>query len=199
MGVIGDLRKRWFVTAMCSAGGLFFLVALIVSSLAYVNVMEARQGVELRGAVESAELLSNGSLKVGLSIEIVNPSSYPLMMSSVSWSVRIDNTTESPTFIPVTTAYTGANAGIMVESEGAAVLVYEGVVSDPGRIAAIRGFLNYSLAEGEEYTIETIPYLHDFRVVAYIGDLDHDYQYSRELYLNDMVRIERSYYGGEYR
>lgn len=198
MGVLGEFRKRWFVTMLCVAGSLFFVSALVVSSLAYVNVMEARQGVELTGAVESAELLSNGSLKVGLSIELVNPSVYVLRVNSVSWSVRIDNSTASTLFIPVTTAYTGASAGIVVDGGGSFTFTYEGVVSDPGRLAAIRGFLNHSSAEGEDYTMETLPYLHDFRVVAWVDDFDHDYQYYREFYLNDMVKIERSYYGGEY-
>jgi hypothetical protein len=199
MSVMKDLRNRWFVTMLSAAAGLFFAGALALSTLTYVSVMEAREGVELRNAVESAELLSNGSLKVSLSIELVNPSPHCLRINSISWSVRIDNTTAAPLFIPVTTAYTGASAGIVVDANDGMTLGFEGFVSDPERLAAIRGFANYSAGSDDDYTIEILPYLHDFRVVAWIDNFDHDYQYYRELYLNDMVRIERSYYGGEYR
>ncbi len=199
MGVLREFRKRWFVTTICAAAGMFFLVALVYSSLTYVRVMDARTGVELRDAVESTELLANGSLKVGLTIELYNPSAFNLNINSISWSIRIDNATTTPLYIPVATDYTSAAAGIVARPHTALVLVYEGIVSDPAKLAAIKGFINYSAGLGENYTIETVPYLHDFRVVAWVDSFDHDYQYYREFYLNDMVRIERSYYGGEYR
>jgi len=198
MGVLKEFRKRWFVTTLSAAAGLFFLVALLYSGLTYVRVMDARTGVELRDAVESAELLANGSLRVGITIELYNPSAYSLRLNSISWSVRIDNTTTTPLYIPVTTDYTSAAAGVVAESHSTLSLEYEKIVSDPEKLAAIRGFVNHSAASGDDYTLETVPYLHDFRVVAWIDNFDHDYQYYRELYLNDMVRIERSYYGGEY-
>jgi len=46
--------------------------------------------------------------------------------------------------------------------------------------------------------METLPYLHDFRITGWIDDFDHDYQYQKELYLNDMVKIERTYHAGVY-
>jgi hypothetical protein len=199
MAVLKELRKRWFVSVLSVAVGLFFAGALAISTLTYVNVMEARDGVALEDAVESVELLSNGSLRVGLTIKLSNPSDFCLRVNSISWAVRIDNSTTGLVFIPVTSVYTSAAADIVVDEGTERVFEYESLISDPAKLAAIRGFVNYSAAQGEDYTVETLPYLHDFRLVAWVDDFDHDYQFYRQFYLNDMVRIERNYYEGEYR
>ena len=199
MGVLSELRKRWFVTGMCVASAMFFAGALIFSTLTYVDVMEARQGVELRNAVEVAEELENGSLLVSLSIELYNPSDRDLVVQSLSWSVRVDSSTEtSISYLPVTSAYNGTSDGIVFPGESLRSVKYEAIVSDPVILTALRGFVNYSWSQGDEYTLSTVPYLHDFRLVAWMDGFDHDYQYYKELYLNDMVRVERRYIEGEY-
>lgn len=199
MGVISDLRKRWFVTSLCVAASLFFVGALVFSTLTYVDVMKARQGVELRNAVETAEELDNGSLLIAFSIEVYNPSGKDLVVQSLSWTVRTDASTElAPSPVTVVTAYNGTSAGIVFPGESVRTVTYEVIVSDPAKLAALNGFINYSASLGEDYTLSTVPYVHDFRLVAWTGGFDHDYQYYKEFYLNDVVRIERNYVGGEY-
>ena len=200
MGVLSDLKKRWFVTGLCVASSLFFTGALVFSTLTYVDVMEARQGVELRNAVEAAEELDDGSLLVTLSIEVHNPSGKDLVVHSMSWSVRVDNSTEAATaYLPVTMAYNSSSEELVFPVESDSTVRYEAVVSDPARLADLRGFINHSASQGDEYTLSTLPFVHDYRLIAWTGGLDHDYQYYKELYLNDIIRIERTYFGGEYR
>ena len=199
MGVLSELRKRWFVTAMCVASTLFFTGALVFSTLTYVDAIEARQGVELRNAVETAEELENGSLLVSLSIEVYNPSGRDLVVQSLSWSVRVDNSTPTAiSYLSVASAYNSTSDGIVFPGESTEPVTYEAIVSDPAILAALRGFINRSASLGDEYTLSTVPYLHDFRLIAWMDGFDHDYQYYKELYLNDIVRIERRYIGGEY-
>ena len=199
MGVTEDLRKRWFVTALLVASSLFFTGALVFSTLTYVDVMQAREGVELRDAVETAEELEDGTLRVTFSIEVHNPSDMELVVQSLSWTVRVDNsTTTSQTLLPVADAYNGTSDGIVFPGESVRTVTFEAVVTDEARLAALRGYAAFASSDGEEVTLSTIEYVHDFRLVAWTGGLDHDYQYYKEMYLNDIVRIERSYYGGEY-
>ncbi|GEM_PF-1325741 len=199
MGVLSELRKRWFVTGMCVASTLFFTGALLFSTLTYVDTMEARQGVELRNAVETAEELDNGSLLVSLSIEVYNPSGRDLVVQSLSWTVRVNNSTESSvSHLMVASAYNSTSDDISFPGESVRPVMYEAIVSDPVILAALREFINLSESQGDEYTLSTVPYLHDFRLVAWMDGFDHDYQYYKELYLNDMVRVERRYFEGEY-
>ena len=218
MGVLSDLRKRWFVTGLTLAVSLFFTAALLYSTMTYVDVMEARQGVELRGALEGAEELEDGSLLVTFSVEVYNPSDQDLVVHSMSWTVRAENSSGAvAAYLPVTSAYNASSEGTVFGSESARRVVYEAVVSDPAvlgplralaeymssqgdetTLAALRGFIGYSASQGDEYTLSSLPFVHDYRLVAYTGGFDHDYQYSKELYLNDLVRIERTYMDGEY-
>ncbi len=199
MGVLLDLRKRWFVTGLTLAVSLFFAAALLYSTMTYVDVMEARQGVELRGALEGAEELADGSLLVTFSVEVYNPSDQDLVVHSMSWTVRAENSSGAvAAYLPVTSAYNASSEGTVFGSESARRVVYEAVVSDPAVLGPLRALAEYMSSEGDETTLATLHYSHDFRLVAYIGGFDHDYQYSKELYLNDLVRIERTYMDGEY-
>lgn len=199
MGVISDLKKRWFVTGLTVASSIFFTGALIFSSLTYTDVMEARQGVELRNAVEGAEELENGTLMVSLSIEVYNPSNKDLMVHSLSWAVRVDNSTDDmPSFLFVASAYNSSSEGLVFPGESTSAVSYRAVVPEGSTLQRLRDFIAYSASNGEDYTLSTMPFVHDFRMVAFTGGFDHDYQYYKELYLNDIVRIERTYYGGEY-
>ena len=91
MGVKDDLRQRWFVATLSVAASVFFSAALISSAATYVSVMDARQEVELRDAVETVELLPNGSLAMSLTIVFDNPSRQELVISSISWNVKVYN------------------------------------------------------------------------------------------------------------
>ncbi len=199
MGVVSDLRKRWFVSALTVGAALFFTGALVYSTLTYADVMEARQGVELRGVVEGAEELDNGSLMVSLSIDVYNPSDKVLAVHSLSWAVRVDNTTNDvPSFLFVASAYNSSSEGLVFPAESTTTVSYSAVVPAGATLQRLLDFIAYSAGQGEDYTLSTMPFVHDFRMTAYTGGFDHDYQYYRELYLNDLVRIERTYYGGEY-
>ena len=199
MKVMDDLRSRWFVTSLSVAAALFFTGALILSALAYVSVMDARKNIKLASAVETAELLSNGSLLISLTIELENPSREALQISMVSWAVRVHNATDSGVWwIPVASGYADSPEDAVVNSHETKLYQFSEVISDSELLSELRGYVNYSVSMGTEHTLETIPYYHDFRFVAWLGDYEHDYLYYKEMYLNDMVKIERRYYGGVY-
>lgn len=199
MGILGEFRKRWFVTSLCTLSALIFLSALLISSVNYVRVIDAREVIVLAAAQEEAVELPNGSLLLGISIEFRNPSAFDLALSSVSWAVSLDisDLGGSP-FLPLANVYKGATESLQIGSGETEVFEYEFVVSDAAQLSKISEFIDYSAGQGDDYTLETAPYSHDFRVTAWIGDFRHDYQYSGELYLNDMVKLERSYSDGVY-
>ncbi|UCE81065.1 MAG: hypothetical protein JSV94_01125 [Methanobacteriota archaeon] len=193
-----DFRRRWFVAALSIVAALFFTGSLIFSSLTYVSVLSARQNVTLANAAEHAEMLSNGSLSISLAIDLDNPSREVLNIVSISWSVKVLNSTLPLEYIPVISVYTVPTEYAEVGRHQVKSFEYEQCISDPQALSRLLGFINHSTSEGTDYTLESIPYIHDFRVVAWLGDYEHDYDYSKELYLNDMVKIERRYHGGEY-
>jgi hypothetical protein len=199
MGVLEDFGKHWFVTILCALSAAIFLGALIFSSVNYVLIVDARENIVLANAQESAEELSNGSLRLAISVEFRNPSAFDLTISTVSWLVSLDisDLGGSP-FLPLATDYKGATTALQLDAHATTVFEYSAVVSDAAKISQIEEFINYSSAHGHEYTLATAPYLHDFRVTVWIDDFKHDYQYSGEFYLNDMVRLERTYSDGVY-
>ena len=187
------------MTSLSIAAALFFTGALVFSALTYVSVMDARKNIKLTSAVETAELLSNGSLLVSLTIELENPSKDVLQVTMVSWAVRVQNLTDSGTWwIPVASGYADSVEDAVVNSHETRLYQFSEVISDPELLSELRGYINYSASMGTEHTLETISYHHDFRFVAWLGDYEHDYLYYKEMYLNDMVKIERRYYGGVY-
>lgn len=199
MGTLGEFRKHWFVTSLCILCAMIFFASLLLSSANYIRIIDAREVVVLADAQESAEELPNGSLVLGLSIEFRNPSAFSLAISSVSWAVSLDisDLGGSP-YLPLANVYKGTTESLFVDPGETEVFVYETVISDAAQISKIMEFIDYSAGQGDDYTLETAPYSHDFRVTSWIGDFRHDYQYSGEFYLNDMVRLERSYSEGEY-
>ena len=68
------------------------------------------------------------------------------------------------------------------------------IVSDRGVISKILGFINFSRSQGVDYTLESVPYLHEFALIATLDDYKHDYL--REIYLNDLVTVELTYASG---
>ncbi len=194
-----ELRTRWFVAGLSVAAAVFFAVALVFSAATYVSVMDAKQRVELTGALEGAEVLQNGSLRISLSLTLVNPSSQHITVSSISWNVKVVNGSG------VDISYLGLVSQYGVSPEFSEVgprteldFEFSAVVSDPDKIARLQGFIEYWSSQGLFLTLETIPYLHDFRVLGWLGDYEHDYQYYKEAYLNDLVRVDERYLGGVY-
>ena len=199
MGVKDDLRQNGFVATLAVAASVFFLAALISSSATYVSVMDAKQGVELRDAVETVELLPNGSLAMSLTIVLDNPSRQELMISSISWNVKVYNVSGADTtYIPLISQFGVSAEYSVLRAHEVMTIELEAFVTDQEKLTSLNGYINHSASQGSELTLETIPYVHDFRVVAWISDFDHDYSYSKEAYLNDLVKIERKYLGGLY-
>lgn len=199
MSIRSDLRERWFVSGLSIAAAVFFTGALIASTMTYVGVMDAKQRVELTGAIEGAEFLENGSLRISLSITLANPSNQYITMSSVSWNVKVVNGSgQDISYIPLFNRYgvdpEYSELGPQAEME----FEMATLVSDPEKIEDLQGFADYWSSQGVTTTLETIGYYHDFRVVGWLGDYQHDYQYYKTTYLNDMVRIDERYVGGEY-
>jgi hypothetical protein len=187
-----DLRKHWFTVTLCVAFSLFFLVSGIVSSMTYSSVVRVQTEDKLESPSYSASLLSNGSLRITFNITLANPSRYSLHLSTVVWSVMVQNfSAGSNRLIPIDTAYAGPTAFITVPAKDERIFSYDIVVLDPGTLTDLRGFVNYSAQTGHSYTLETIPYYHQFEASAWIGEFGHDYL--RESYLNDMIMIVLGY------
>lgn len=192
MTLIRPVRERWFSVALYAMFSAFFLVAGIFSASTYVNVVGAQDRVLLEHASFGAEELADGSLEIRFSIDLVNPSRYDLAMQSVAWEAFVVNGTSGPGwYIPVASDYIGPTAFVEVPSKDRKTFEYVAVVSDAGTLAKLRGFIDYSSGQGEDYTLGTLPYTHEFYVVAWIGDFKHDYL--REMYLNDLVKIQLEY------
>jgi hypothetical protein len=199
MSVLGDFKKHWFVTMLCILSALVFVGALVMSSVTYVEVIDAREGVTLAAAQESAEVTPEGSLKIGVSIELRNPSVFELDLYSVSWSVVLDiSDLGGVPNLPLANVYQGSGEALNVAAGETRVFEFETEISDEAALSALVEYVSYWNSHGEDYTLETIPYAHDFRVVLWLGDFSHNYQYSGEQYLNDMVRIDLTYSEGEY-
>jgi hypothetical protein len=199
LGVKDDIRKSWFVTTLSVVAAAFFSVALVYSAATYVSVTDARQGIELRDAVEGVELLENGSLELSLTVVLDNPSSQRLTVYSIYWNVKVTYLTDEGTIhIPLVSHYGVPADYAEIAPHEQIALEFHSWISDSIKLASLDAFVNASADEGVVSTHETIPYIHDFRIVAWIGDFEHDYQYSKETYLNDLVRIEKRYFGGVY-
>jgi hypothetical protein len=199
LGVKDDFSRRWFVSTLSIATAIFFSAALVTSAMTYVSVMDARQEVRLRDAIETTEMLTNGSLAISLTIVLDNPSRQELRMSSISWNVKIFNTSgTSLTYIPLVNVFGVPEGYSVLQSHDTMTLEFEAFVSDVAKLSSLNGYINHSGLQPLNYTQQAIPYVHDFRIVAWIDDFDHDYQYSEEDYLNQLVKIERRYLGGDY-
>lgn len=199
MSTMTEFKEHWFVTLLCVIAALIFLVSLVLSGVNYIRVIDARENVVLAGAEESADLMPTGTLYIGFRAELRNPSSFDLVISSVSWSAKVDiSILGGPLFLPLATVYNGSAGQLVVKAGTTTVFEYYEAVSDPTLLSQIQSYINASKAEGDAYTIETVPYIHDFRVTAWIEDLRHDYEYSGESYLNEIVRLDLRYYGGDY-
>jgi hypothetical protein len=187
-----DLRKHWFTTTLCVAFSLFFLVSGIISSMTYSSVVSVQRDDKLENPSYSANLLSNGSLRITFNITLANPSRYILHLSTVTWSVMVQNSSAgSNRLIPIDTAYAGPTAYITVPAKDERIFSYDIVVFDPETLTDLMGFVNYSAQTGHSYTLETIPYYHQFEASAWIGEFGHNYL--RESYLNDIVAIVLRY------
>ncbi len=201
-GVLGELRKRWFATALCGATSVFFLGALLYSTATFVSVVDAGESIVLSDAHESAFVLQNNSLVISFSILFENPSKHDVMVATVSWSVKLDISEFSDSeFLPLGSeysAYVGSEETTVVIGGSSTTYSFEVVISDLSKLSGIQEYIDYRTSIGESCTFETADYIHDFRVTGWLGDFKHDYEYYGQSYLNDMVRVEEHYLGGRY-
>lgn len=192
MALIESAKKRWFSVTLYAAFSAFFLVAGMLSTATYVRVVSTQENVSLEDATRTATELANGSLELTFSIDLVNPSGYDLMMQSVVWQAFITNGTAAPGwYTPLGSAYTGPTSYVEVPAGGTRTFEYDTIISDAETLAVLRGLVNHTVLSGEDVTLETLPYTHEFYLVAWIGDFKHDYL--REMYLNDLVKIQLEY------
>ncbi|MGB2581515.1 MAG: hypothetical protein WBD03_03460 [Thermoplasmata archaeon] len=138
MGVKDDLRQRWFVATLSVAASVFFSAALISSAVTYVSVMDARQEVELRDAVETAEILPNGSLAISLTIVFDNPSRQELVISSISWNVKVYNVSGADTtYIPLVSQFGVSPEYSVLRAHEVMTIELEAFVVDHERLASL--------------------------------------------------------------
>jgi hypothetical protein len=188
------LKEHWGVISLYLALSVFFLAGGLWSALMYGSVVKAQTTVVLENPVEGVTLLPNGSVELTFSIDAVNPTQFRLNIISLDWSVYLTNSTSrTEPVISLAHVYAGS-AGANVSSKKTQTYSYVAFVSNPGTLSKIRGFLNYSAAEGHPYTLESAPYIHEFRFLAWIDDFTHNYD--TEEYLNELVRIDTRYITG---
>lgn len=193
---IRKLREHWFSVTLYVAFSVFFLVSGIVSAMTYSAIVRAHDQIQLVDPSYDAALLDNGSVEISFAITLSNPSRYELRLHTATWTVFVDNSTGTDGGrFTLTVEYTGPTAGVMVEGKSEHIFEHTAVVSDPALLADLRGFINYSASTGSSYTLETIPYAHEFEIIAWIGGFAHDYV--RESYLNDLVRLDRHFISEE--
>jgi len=171
---------------------LFFLISSMVSVNTYSAVVKAQKDIVLQNPHATVSILPDWSMKFTFSIELKNPSRYVLHAEFVSWAVKLENqSSQTEMVISLATDYSGPTAGVRALDHSVKNFSYTAVVSNPATIAKLNGFIAYSSAQGEQYTLTTLPYSNNFDVMMTIGEFKNDYL--REAYLNQLVTIELSY------
>jgi hypothetical protein len=188
-------KERWIVVSLYLVLSVFFLAGGLWSALMYGSVVKTQTTVVLENPVEGVTLHPNGSLELTFSIDAVNPTQFRLNIISLDWSVYLtNNTSRTEPVISLAEVYVGSTIGANVPNKNTTTFSYAAFVSNPAMLSKIRGFLNYSAAEGHAYTLESAPYIHEFRFYAWIDDFTHNYD--TEEYLNELVRIDTRYITG---
>jgi len=192
MKLLDSAKRRWFSVMLYSIFSAFFLIAGIVSTSTYVTVVAAQDQVVLDNVSFGTEELGDGTLEVRFSIDLVNPSRYNLWMQAVVWEAFIINGTSGPGwYIPIASDYIGSTEYVEVPAHDRKIFEFFEIVSDEETLAKLNWLVGNATSSGTDCTIETLQYTHEFYAVAWIGDFKHDYL--REMYLNDIVRIQLEY------
>ncbi len=192
---MGGVRKRAVSITLYIAFSAMFIGSSALATSTYSDVVKTQGDVKLTGADMEAQVLANGSLKLTFSISVHNPSRYTLHIQSISWFVYLVNGTIGPEHLTtLSTDYIGPTLGFTVSKTSDGQFTFQGIVSDRATISNIQGFVNYSRSQGHDYTMGSVPYVHEFAFVATIDEYKHDYL--REMYLNDLVTVNLSYSSG---
>ena len=189
------MRRRTVSITLYAVFSAIFIVSSVIATSTYSDVVRAQRDVKLTGADMSAQVLADGSLQITFSISVHNPSAYTLQIQSVSWFVFLSNGTAGPNQLTTLSSYyIGPTQGYTVSKKSDRQFTFLGTVSDHATISKIKAFVNYSTSQGHAYTIESVPYDHDFSITVTIGEYKHDYM--DEIYLDNLVTISLSYSSG---
>ncbi len=184
-----EFRRDWFTLTLCIVMASFFLVAAIVSAATYASVVRAHRDVALGESTTGASVLGNGTLLLTYSVTLDNPTRYTLHIYSIGWSVYVVNATEGAgRYLVMGGSYTGPGRMLTVDGRSTETYSMELYVTDQDKLDALEGLLVFAHSQGIDYNLETIPYTHEFEVIAWLGEFAHDYD--RELYLNDLIKLD---------
>ncbi|HEX9907096.1 MAG TPA: hypothetical protein VGB78_01335 [Thermoplasmata archaeon] len=197
MGLGKDIRDNWLSLAFFAAVSLTFLAFSVVSAYTYSNVVQAQTTIVLENPAQTATLLENGTLEVSFSMDLNNPSDYVLYATTVSWYAELDTYNGQLRTVIVGEDYSASGRETRIEADSVTALEfidYLSPVEDPEKYTQLTNFINYTAGQGEDYTLETLPYRHELTVVLRIDDFRNDFL--RDFYLNQLVTVEL-YYNSE--
>jgi len=170
---------------------LVFLSFSVLSAMTYSQVIVAQQKIVLENPVRSASVLANGTVKIEFSVSIVNPSGYVIHVTTLSWHTQVDNSTGKPPVIPLANEYYSANSALTISAKETRKYVFDAYISDRSTLTALKGYVNFSNAQGHNITLSTAQYSHNFDIRGWLDGFKHDY--FREEYLNQLVDIDLPY------
>lgn len=191
MAVHEWIRETRVALVLSIALALVFLSFSVLSAITYSRVIVAQQEIALENPVRSATVLTNGTLKIEFRVSVVNPSGYAIHITTLSWYTQIDNSTGNPPIIPLASQLYSANSALTISAKETKDYVFDAYISDPRMLTDLKGYVNFSNAQGHQLTLETAPYAHSFDIRGWLDDFKHDY--FREEYLNQLVDIELLY------
>jgi hypothetical protein len=111
---------------------------------------------------------------------------------TLSWYAKLENASNpDEKVIPVGEDYVGPTQYLEVPARTTLNYTLWFEVDDPATLSKLFGFINYSQGLGQSYTLETLPYMHDFSIMLMIGEFEHEYL--REAYLNNLVTVNLTY------
>lgn len=196
MAFIERAKKHWVTGTLYLVFSLFFVVACLVSANTYSAIAQAQQDITLLNPSYGAEIVRKGHMNVSFNVQLHNPSRYILHVYTLSWYAKLENASSpDEKVIPVGEDYIGPSRYLEVPARTTLNYTLWTEVSDPTTLARLFGFINYSQGLGQTYTLETLPYVHDFSIMLIIGEFDHEYL--RERYLNELVTVDLTYSSAE--
>jgi hypothetical protein len=196
MAIVEKAKKHWVTATLYLVFSLFFVVACLVSANTYSAIAQAQQDISLKNPVYDAEIVRKGHLNVSFNVQLYNPSRYTLHVYSLSWYAKLENSSSTDErVIPVAEDYVGPSQYLEIFAKTTKNYTLWFEVSDSTTLAKLYGFVNYSQGLGQSYTLETLPFVHDFSIMLIIGEFQHEYL--REVYLNSLVTVSLTYSSAE--
>jgi hypothetical protein len=192
MSILENVKKHWVSVTAYLVFSLFFLGACLVSMNTYGAVAQAQRDIMLQNPSYDAEIAQHGNLNLSFRIQLVNPSRFTLHVNMIQWYGLLANSSnDNERVITVADVYVGPTKFVEIPAKTTQDLSYWSVISDPVMLSKLFGFVNYSKGQGQDYTIDTLPYFHEFSITVFIGEFEHEYD--REGYLNSLVTVRLDY------